>query len=72
MFVHHHECDRLDEYGVLCPGLQAGQQNSGVCVLVRPQLHIHHSPAVGATAVLPLELCDVLEWPGRKTVKVGG
>ena len=56
----------LDHDGVLRPGLQAGQQNSGVGVLVGPQLHVHHVPAVGAAAVLPLELCNVLIWPGRK------
>lgn len=70
MFVLEHERDRLDENGVLRPRLQAGQQDPGVHVFVRCQLHIHHVPAVGATAVLALELCDVLEGPGRKRIKV--
>lgn len=69
MFVFHHECDRLHKYGVLCPGLQVGKQDSGIWVLVWPQLHIHHIPAVGATAILPLELCDVLVRPVRKMVE---
>lgn len=70
MFVIHHECDGLDEHGVLRPGLQVGQQNSGVRVLVQPQLHIHHVPAVGAAAVLPLKLCDVLEWPAERAIQI--
>lgn len=67
MFVLYHECDRLHKYSVLRPGLQAGQQDSGVGVFVRSQLHIHHIPAVGAAAILPLKLCYVLVRPGRKT-----
>lgn len=70
MFVLYHECDRLHEYSVLCPGLQAGQQDSGVWVFVWSKLHIHHVPAVGATAILPLKLCYVLVRPGRKAIKV--
>lgn len=66
MFVLQHERDSFDKDGVLRPGLQARQQNSRVRVLVGPQLHIHHIPAVGAAAILSLELSDVLIWPGRK------
>lgn len=70
MFVLEHERNRLDKNGVLRPRLQSGQQDPRVHVFVRCQLHIHHVPAVGAAAVLALELCDVLEGPGRKRSKV--
>lgn len=69
LFVLHYECDRFHKYGVLCPGLQAGQQDSGIWIFVWSQLHVHHVPAVWATAILSLKLCDVLVWPGRGTIK---
>lgn len=63
--VLHGKCDGLDKYGILRPGLQIGQKDPGVRVLVLTQLHIHHAPAVGAAAILPVKLCDVLERPGE-------
>ena len=61
VLVLHHEGDGLHEHGVLGPGLQVGQQHARVHVAVLVELHVHHVPAVGATALLALKRTDVLE-----------
>lgn len=70
MFVLHHQRSGLDKDGVLGPGLEARQQDPGVRVSILSQLHIHHSPAVGATAVLALVLCDVLVRSAKRKLTI--
>lgn len=73
-FLRGGQGDGLDEDGVLGPGLEAGQQDAGVLVLFLGQIHVHHIPAVGAAAVLPLVLLDVPDRPvqqGRGAVRRG-
>ena len=61
MLVLHHQRDGLDKDGVLGPRLEGRQEDPGVRILIRGQVHVHHVPAVGATAVLAVKLGDVLE-----------
>lgn len=69
MFALHLQRDGLHEDGVLGPGLQLLQAHVRVAVPVLGQIHVHHVPAVGAAAVLPVKLGDVLERAGEDKPK---
>lgn len=69
VFALHLQRDGLHEDGVLGPGLQLLQAHVGVAAAVLGQVHVHHVPAVGAAAVLPVKLGDVLERSGEDKPK---
>lgn len=71
MLVPHLQGDDFHKYGVLGPGLELQKRDFGVDVLVVREIHVHHVPAVGSTAVQAVELCDVLERTGGDRQKDG-
>lgn len=72
VFALHLQHDGLHEDGVLGPGLQLLQAHVRVAAPVLGQIHVHHVPAVGAAAVLPVKLGDVLERTGEDKPKCRG
>lgn len=67
MFVLHLQGNGLHKNSILRPGLEVLETDFWVVGFVLREIHIHHVPAVGATAILAVKLRDVLERPGEDT-----
>ena len=60
-FVLHLQGNGLHENSILSPGFEVLKADFWVNAYVLRKIHVHHVPAVWATAVLAAKLCDVLQ-----------
>lgn len=66
MLVLHLQGDGLHKNSVLGPGLEVLNVDARVDVFVLGEIHVHHEPTVGPAAIPAVEICDVLERPGKE------
>lgn len=67
VFVFPLQGNGLHKNSILGPGLEVLKTDFWVSVFILRKIHIHHVPAVWATAILAVKLCDVLERAGKDT-----
>lgn len=66
VFVLHLQGNGLDKNSILGPGLEVLNADFWVSVFILREIYIHHVPAVWATAILAVKLCDVLKRTGKE------
>lgn len=72
VFVLHLQGGGFHINGVLGPGLEILKSKFGICISVLWKVYVHHVPAIGATAILAIKLCDILGRSEREPIQTKG